>query len=125
MPNDETQLYAVEPEMKMIAGNTLDLPYYANRPDKTPLDIRLTGTVIRWLLAPYETPSCAVLTKSNQNNAITIDAENLFTVHLAADDTANLCGLFLYQVEITDPNGIKTRPVEGTILIRQCIEEEL
>lgn len=119
-----TTLYATEPEFKMIAGHSVDIPYEVFLADGSPVDLVIPNVRINWQLSPYEMQTVPVIEKTNtQASAIKIDQKQLnsFTVHLASTDTENLSGLFLYQLSITDPGNFTSKPLEGTILIRKRI----
>ena len=119
-----SKLFTEAPAIHVIAGHQFVIPFKAERLDGGEVDLSISNTTIKWILADWGMPDCAELTLTNETSSITVGAPPCdFDVHLSADDTKNLFGQYLYQVELKSPTGDRFVPIKGVLIIDQRNQE--
>lgn len=88
----------------MHAGNTRNLNYTVK--DRTGAAVNLTGASITWRMAAARDGAALVSKSTSSGITVTSAANGLFTVALAAADTATLePGTYWHQATVTDGSG--------------------
>ena len=109
-----------ENSIEFIAGDTVSITYQVLKKDGEFVNLQLPGVKIMWVLSPFGQPDVTTLKKDNiSSGGVSISSleANMFDVNLTPDDTMNISGTYIYQVEITDPNGVVSRRIQGYITI--------
>ena len=71
---------------------------------------------MKWMLSPYAQPEYNLI----QKTAI-VSGSSSFIVSLSGNETINLGGVYLQQMEVTDGAGHVERPAQGIVIIRKAI----
>jgi hypothetical protein len=89
--------------------------------DDTGVKHDLTGSSIRWQLAPRY--GCDIVASKAVGSGVTITSalNGTFTVQLDPADTACLCGEYRHEAEVTDSAGNVATVLSGTVTIRKDI----
>lgn len=102
-------------DVSFIAGSNFTL--YFEIYDSNNVAVDINASTIKWALSPYGQPDQTIL----QINDFTISGTNTFVVELEKEDTINLGGVYIQQIEITDFYGNQFRPAQGIVIIRKAI----
>ena len=102
-------------DVSFIAGT--DFTFNFEIYDENNVAVNINASTIKWVLSLYGQPDETIL----QIDDFTISGTNTFVVELTADDTKDLGGVYLQQIEITDFEGKKIRPAQGIVIIRKAI----
>ena len=87
--------------------------------DSTGAAINLTGyTAAMQLRLDYDSATAALSLSSPSNGIVITGASGLVSITMSATQTAALSAdTFLYDLEITSPTSVKTRLIQGVVVV--------
>lgn len=109
-----------EPTIEIIAGDCFTIPFQVLKRNGDLVNLQLPNTQIEWTMSPFTQTDILVLKKDNgTTGGVDVDdtQPDMFSVTLDEEDTINISGSYIFQVKITDPNGVVSRRVQGSLLI--------
>lgn len=98
-----------------IAGETLELDFTA--------DDDITGATVRFWAARAPGGTAVLTTEGPTANAVgTVTASPVFRIVASDESTENLIGDYIYEVELEDVSGNKTKAARGYLTFRKQVE---
>lgn len=99
------------------SGDSLRLNITAKDSDGSPLD--LTGGQVRFGLGKSPTGSAEVVKSSSEGSvAITDAAVGEFVVEIEPADSADLSGMYHFEVEVTEAGGVVSTVLVGQLMFK-------
>lgn len=106
--------------VSFIAGSNFELEFHLLASGDvtigTDVPVYAGGAFLKWFLSPYGQPDICVLEKE-----VISSGNGVFSVVLDHNDTYNLGGTYIQQLEIKDISGKSFRPAQGIVVVREAI----